>query len=146
MQIFYLYASFGGSFNIYTKGALFCLEFQLFAMWPCWFTLYQRRPEKVWLIMHYFSTQITHSSLVDGITDVDCWAQNGSTHGHVFATFRCNLFLTGPENLAQTNKQTKRYIFHSFPINRACDASYYPRFNFTVTKLLHINRSYDDIQ
>ena len=41
-----------------------------------------------------FATFATHAGLVHDITDTDCWAQNGSTHGHVFITlnFIFNLF------------------------------------------------------
>ena len=40
----------------------------------------------------------THFGPVHDITEADCWAQNGSTHGHVFATFKCWFFLqTGAE-------------------------------------------------
>ena len=38
-------------------------------------------------------TFATHASMVHNVTDIDCWAQNGSTHGHVFATFQ-HRFLT----------------------------------------------------
>ena len=30
----------------------------------------------------------THTGFVYDVTVTDCWAQNGSTHGRVFATFR----------------------------------------------------------
>ena len=35
-----------------------------------------------------FHMTATHASLVYDITDTDCWAQKGSTHGHVFKTFK----------------------------------------------------------
>ena len=35
-----------------------------------------------------FDTFATHSGLVHDITDPDCWEQNGSTHGCVFAAFK----------------------------------------------------------
>ena len=40
-----------------------------------------------------FDTFATHASLVYDITDLDYWAQNGSTHGPSFMTFKCQ-FLT----------------------------------------------------
>ena len=40
---------------------------------------------KGWLVTYLFAT---HAICDYGVTDVDCWAQNGHTHGRVFATFK----------------------------------------------------------
>ena len=37
-------------------------------------------------------TFTTHASLVYDVTDTDCRAQNGSTHGRVFCDFQTSLF------------------------------------------------------
>ena len=42
-----------------------------------------------------FDALASHSALVYDVTDTYCWAQHGSTHGCVFATFK----RTGPEKL-----------------------------------------------
>ena len=38
--------------------------------------------------MPYFILFVSYAGLVHHVTDVDCWAQNGSTHGRVLATFK----------------------------------------------------------
>ena len=38
--------------------------------------------------MPYFILFVSHAGLVHHVTDVDCWAQNGSTHGRALATFK----------------------------------------------------------
>ena len=39
-----------------------------------------------------FDTFTPHSGLVHDVTNTDCWAQNGSTHGRVLATFKRRFF------------------------------------------------------
>ena len=36
-------------------------------------------------VLHSFAS---HSGLVHDVTNTYCWAQNGSTHGRVFATYK----------------------------------------------------------
>ena len=36
-----------------------------------------------------FDTFATHAILVHDVSDIDCWTQNGSFHGRVFAASRC---------------------------------------------------------
>ena len=40
------------------------------------------------LVRDVFDTFATHARLVYDVTDTDYWAQNGSTHGRVLATFK----------------------------------------------------------
>ena len=40
------------------------------------------------LVSDVFHTFATRVSLIYDVTDTDCWAQNGSTHGRVFAIFK----------------------------------------------------------
>ena len=40
------------------------------------------------LAHNIFNTFASHVSLICDITDTDCWAQNDSSHGHVFTTFK----------------------------------------------------------
>ena len=35
-----------------------------------------------------YDTFAMHTDLVSDVTDTDCWAQNGSMHGHVVATLK----------------------------------------------------------
>ena len=60
-----------------------------------------------------FKTFATHSALVHDISDTDCWAQSGTTHGHAFAIFN-----------KQEHKLVEKLlcIFHFIPVSRACDA------------------------
>jgi len=37
-------------------------------------------------------TFATHSGRVYDVTDTSCWAQNGGTHGRIFATFQRRIF------------------------------------------------------
>ena len=46
---------------------------------------------------------------------MDCWAQNGSTNSHVFATFKCLCFTNRKRN-SVINCCVLVYIFHSIPI------------------------------
>ena len=50
---------------------------------------YQQEQKKLgfWGTWYFCYTQ---SILVYDVTDTDCWAQNGSTHGHHFKTFKCS--------------------------------------------------------
>ena len=42
--------------------------------------------------MTCFGTFVTHAGPVCDVTDTDCWAQNGSTHGRVFMSFKRQFF------------------------------------------------------
>ena len=76
---------------------------------PCRFTLYQRRPET---IGSEFDTFAPYSGLVHDVTDTDCWAQNGSTHKHIFATFKCRV-LTNRARNGVKNGYMCIFSFHS---------------------------------
>ena len=52
-KYFHLPSSFDCSINIYTKEAPFCFKSKFLRVQPCWFTLYQWRAEKDWLMRHF---------------------------------------------------------------------------------------------
>ena len=93
----YIVLYFGYSGNIYTTEALFRFKSDLLRAQPCWFSLYQWRAEKGWLVMHLisdtFATHAHDAGLVNGITDTDCWAWNGSIRNQVFKSIK-HWFLT----------------------------------------------------
>ena len=87
---FYLHTSLSCPFNIYTKEAHFFSESELFQAQQCWFTPLTNKSKKklgFWGTWYFCYTQ---SILVYDVTDTDCWARNGSTHGHHFKTFKCS--------------------------------------------------------
>ena len=51
-KYFDLHCSFNCSKNIYTKEAPFCFKSEFLRAQPCWFTLYQWRAEKDWLMRY----------------------------------------------------------------------------------------------
>ena len=55
---------------------------------------------------YIFDIFATHAGLVYDVTDTDCWAQNGSTRGCVFATFK-RRFLK-----IQTHKRFNRTLIY----------------------------------
>ena len=78
---------------------------------PSWFALYYRSREESWLVTYLiFWPHIPTLSVYD-VTDIDCWAQNGSTPV-VFCDCQTSIF----------NKQDQIY-FSYVPINMAHDAS-----------------------
>ena len=66
------------------------------------------------LACYIFHTFATHSSLACyNTTEKDCWAHSGSTHGHIFMTFR-RTFLTGCEiELKTTCMYFTPFLFRS---------------------------------
>ena len=54
----------------------------------CWFTPLTNESKKSW-VPEVIDTFAIQSSLAYDVTDTDCWAQNGSTHGRHFKTFKC---------------------------------------------------------
>ena len=54
----------------------------------CSFPVAMKRRETLAHHIPICNTFATHSGFVHDVTDTDCWAQNGSTHGHVSATFK----------------------------------------------------------
>ena len=57
----------------------------------------------------YILLPLSQSSLVHDVTKTDCWAQNGSSHGHIFATFK-RRFLTN-RNRNRLGKKCVSFIF-----------------------------------
>ena len=50
-----------------------------------------------------FNNFATHySDLVRDVTDADCWVQNGSTHGRVFATLKRRVFIKRANEIQST--------------------------------------------
>ena len=43
------------------------------------------------LVRVVLDSSATYSRLVHGVTDTYCWAQNGSTHGRIFAPSKVDL-------------------------------------------------------
>ena len=87
-KYFHLQASFGCSVDNWTKKAPFGFKFELLLVHSL------QMKSKKRLAGNVFETFAAHSSLVHDITDTDSLAQNGSTHGSVIPTFKCQ-FLTG---------------------------------------------------
>ena len=80
--------------SIYTKEVLFCcrlLQIQAplgASMLVCFWPMLSRNR----LPCYVFDTLVTHANHVYNITDTDYWAGNGSTHCHVFTTFKGRFF------------------------------------------------------
>ena len=53
-----------------------------------------RGKKKKKLVLDVFDAFATHAGLVYDVAGTDCWAQNGSSHGCVFATFMLRRFIT----------------------------------------------------
>ena len=56
-------------------------------------------------------TFATHSGRVYDVTDTSCWAQNGGTHGRIFATFQRRIF---EKKNWKSGEKTTVFIFLSF--------------------------------
>ena len=83
-----------GSLSLYqwrTEKGGFGMYFMLFILLreePCWFTQSLPMKSRERWFCDVFDTLATHAGLVHDIIDSNCWAQNGSTHGHVFTAFK----------------------------------------------------------
>ena len=67
-----------------------------------------------------FDAFARHSHLVHEVTDTNRWAQNSSSHGYVFATFKHQLLTNRMRNGVKTHNCCMN-IFYSIPNNRGCD-------------------------
>ena len=56
-------------------------------------------------------TFATHSGRVYDVTDTSCWAQNGGTHGRIFANFQRRIF---EKKNWKSGEKTTVFIFLSF--------------------------------
>ena len=82
------------SINICTKEALFFLPQIWVRQGTAIFVRSLPTKSRKRLARDVFDTFTTHAGLVHDVTNTDCRAQNGSTHGRVFATFIQRRFLT----------------------------------------------------
>ena len=48
-----------------------------------------------------YDTFAIHIGLVHDVTNTDCWAQNGSMHGHVVATFKTPILQNQDEKASE---------------------------------------------
>lgn len=67
-----------------------------------------------------FDAFARRSRLVHEVTDTNCWAQNSSSHGYVFTTFKHQLLTNRMRNGVKTHNCCMN-IFYSIPSNRGCD-------------------------
>ena len=77
------------------------------------------------LAHHIFNTFASHVSLICDITDsdTDCWAQNGSSHGHVFTTFEHWFLATRMRNREIKLKTVVCFIVYCFIHSYQCYTS-----------------------
>ena len=61
-------------------------------------SLFNQKPEKFGWCHNLFDTFATYASLVYDVTNADCLAQDGSTHGRAFATFSRRFLTRGTRN------------------------------------------------
>ena len=66
---------------------IYLMLFMLIREEPCWFTQSLPMKSRERWFCDVFDTLATHAGLVHDTIDTNCWAQNGSTHGHVFTAF-----------------------------------------------------------
>ena len=85
-QYFHLLASVVYSVNISTK-EIFSFFFTSDLSSSCWFFSFLMKTRKR-LACDMYTTFATHAGCVYDVTDIECWAQNGSTRSHVFVTFK----------------------------------------------------------
>ena len=78
-----------------------CFEIELLRLQPYRFDLYLCKEQKR-LARDVFDTFATHFGLVYDVTDTHCWAQNGSSHGQVFETFKRRSLANRPINELKT--------------------------------------------
>ena len=55
-----------------------------------------------------FDTFASYAGLVYDVTDTDCCAQNNSTHGHLFSTFKRRFFKKRDEKSSEKLKFKKK--------------------------------------
>ena len=91
VQLFPLADSYGGLVKMFTTAVLFCFEFELHFMQPCWLILYTTEERR--LVHGVVYTSGTPSSLAYGVMGTECQGQNGSAHSCIFTTFK-HEFLT----------------------------------------------------
>ena len=143
-KYFHQHASCGCTVNSYTKEVPFYFKSELLRAHTFSFPFLSLKGRK--RLAHGVSdTSATHAGLVHEVTDTHCWAQNGSTHGHVFIIFRrrllinrmrnweksccVNIFLCIPISRTFNKKDEKLSVkilceyFSFILISRACDAS-----------------------
>ena len=83
----------------------------------------QKKQKTTTFICEPFDTFATHSDLVHDVTDMDCWEQNGSTHGRVFATFK-RQFLSNKQDQKSNEKLLCILFFlNPIPLNTVHEAS-----------------------
>ena len=91
-----------------------------------------------------FSTLATHTGLVQDITHTDCWAQNGTTHSHVFTTFSCWFSAKRTQNRVKNSSKT---IIYSIPSAQVRDASsLWFSFNYSAFSFIYIYICTNNIQ
>ena len=64
-------------------------------------------------VLHSFAS---HSSPVHDVTNIDCWAQNGSTHGRVFETYKRGFLTNRTRNVVKNGCVS--FLFKSIPIDK----------------------------
>ena len=120
---FYLQAPFGCHY-FYTKEVSCFVSFCLFL---CLFLFQNEAPQRVVMMVRslptkkrknlshdVFDTLATHAGSVHDVKDTDCWAQNGSAHGRVFANFERRLLKNKTINQA---KNCCVSIFYFIPVH-----------------------------
>ena len=78
-----------------------------------------------------FDTFVTYAGLAY-VTDADCWAQNGRSHGRCFQDFQTSIFYF--EDQKSSKILLCEYLFYSVSIDRACDYATVP-FAFNTSDL-----------
>ena len=102
---------FNDAVTIYAAGVLFCFEFDLLravALFRRW--LMQKRKQ---LACDVADTCATHASCVHDARDADSQTENGSDHGHVVATFKCQFLIdwkTAVSASQRFKKKKKSYL------------------------------------
>ena len=99
--------------HLYIFMNIFCFEFELLKVQPCWSTHSQLRAEKGWHVT-YLILLPTHSGLVHGVTDTDSWSQNSSTHSRIFATIKRRFLTDRTKNRAKIFSAFNLFLLHSY--------------------------------
>ena len=109
-----------GSFNLYQwraeKGGfgMYFMLFMLLREEPCWFTQSLPMKSRERWFCDVFDTLATHAGHVHDIIDTNCWAQNGSTHGHVFTAFEHRFWSSCNEARSQVDSCCLYFFFYSY--------------------------------
>ena len=89
--------SSGHFINIYADKVLLCFASELLRVKPNVGLLFTNK-ERTRLTQDKFDAFAPHSHLVHEVIDTNCWAQNGSSHGYVFTTFKHQLLTNRVRN------------------------------------------------